>query len=95
MRYLPTLLPYPGVLDMIHPSLKACIPDDQGQGERVKKPSEGLWEVRVDPTLVADDWKAFLILWHVFWPGLVLRRWWEGRRWTRVSVRFDTRWDKS
>ena len=83
MRYLPQLLPNPKVLDAIHPSLKACIPDENSVR---RMPSEGLWEVRVDPTLVADDWRAFLVLWHVFWPMLVLRRWWEGRKWTRVRI---------
>jgi hypothetical protein len=41
--------------------------------------------LRVDPTLVADDWLPFLVLWHLWWPAVLMSRWWQGKKWTRVS----------
>jgi hypothetical protein len=77
MRYLPRILPS-SLLGLIHPSLPACL-------ARGARPNEDALRWRVDPSLVADDWVPFLILWHVYWPSLLLRRWWNGQRWTRVS----------
>jgi hypothetical protein len=79
MRYLPLLLPSPTALNLLHPSLPATL---QGGA----RPSEDPFTYRVDPTLVADDWVPFLVLWHVYWPSLLLIRWWKGIRWTRVSI---------
>jgi len=79
-RYLPLLSPSLPLLSLIHPSLPACLrarPDG--------RPSEEPWRWRVDPTLVADDWLPFVVLWHVYWPGMLMRRWWLGKKWTRVS----------
>jgi len=78
MRYLPLLLPSSTALNVLHPSLPGTL---QG-GARL---SEDPFTYRVDPTLVADDWVPFLLLWHVYWPSLLLVRWWKGIRWTRVS----------
>jgi len=78
MRYLPLLLPSPTALNVLHPSLPGTL---QGGA----RPSEDPFTYRVDPTLVADDWVPFLVLWHVYWPSLLLVRWWKGIRWTRVS----------
>lgn len=80
MRLLPALIPSKRVLGRIHPSLPACL-DSQG-----KEPKEGVWQVTVEPTLVADDWVPFLVLWHLWWPALLLQRWWRGVRWTRVRL---------
>lgn len=79
MRYLPLFLPT-HVLAKIHPSLPACAHPRPGI-----QPSEAPLKVRIEPTLVADDWKPFLVLWHVWWPYMLLSRWWQGKRWTRVS----------
>lgn len=86
MRYLP-LLPFissPSTLAAIHPCLPACAVPASKRAEM--KPSEEALKIRIDPTLVADDWVPFLVLWHVFWPQLLLRRWWQGKKWTRVST---------
>jgi len=83
MRYLPLIIPFPSLLSLIHPSLLACSIDTYT--ERELRPYEDPWILRVDPTLVADDWAPFLVLWHVYWPELLLRRWWQGKKWTRVS----------
>lgn len=83
MRYLPRLLPSPHLLAAIHPSLPACITSPRQLREA--RPNEGLLQVRIDPSLVADDWVPFLVLWHVYWPSLLLIRWWQGKYWTRVS----------
>jgi hypothetical protein len=80
MRYLPLLLPSSTALGVLHPSLPATL-------KRGGRPSEDPFTWRVDPTLVADDWVPFLVLWHLYWPSLVLIRWWKGIRWTRVSTR--------
>lgn len=80
-RYLPLLLPYRRILALTHPSLPACLDIKPGV-----RPSEDPLAWRVDPTLVADDWVPFLVLWHVWWPELLLRRWWQGKKWTRVST---------
>lgn len=83
------------ILSALHPCLPACAippPSPSGTGTGTGKsradykPSEELWKVRVDPTLVADDWMPFLVLWHVFWPELLMRGWWQGKKWTRVSA---------
>ena len=50
------------------------------------RPSEEPWKLRLDPTLVAHDWVPFLVLWHVFWPWLLLSRWAQGKKWTRVRL---------
>jgi len=81
MRYLPQVVTAPDVLERIHPSLPACSPRVYPK----KRPSESVWDIRVDPTLIADDWVPFLVLWHVFWPGLLLQKWWQGKKWTRVG----------
>lgn len=82
MRYLPQVVTAPDVLERIHPSLPACSPRVYPK----KRPSESVWDIRVDPTLIADDWVPFLVLWHVFWPGLLLQKWWQGKKWTRVGL---------
>jgi len=84
-RYLPSILPSPRILAMIHPSLPACLPDPR----RPTLPSESVLIPRIDPTLVADDWVPFLVFWHVYWPYLLLGGWWRGKRWTRVSAFVD------
>jgi hypothetical protein len=83
MRYLPILVPSPNILRILHPSLPATIVSPSKKG--ITRPSEDALVWRVDPTLVADDWVPFLVLWHVYWPSLLLVRWWKGQRWTRVS----------
>ena len=84
MRYLPYALPFTEILDMIHPSLPAChLTWDQ---KKRVLPQEGVLQVRVDPTLIADDPIPFLVLWHVFWPYLLVTRWWQGKKWTRVRI---------
>jgi hypothetical protein len=82
MRYLPRLVPV-ALLGLIHPSLPACVMADRKRKEA--KPNEQARTVRVDPTLVADDWMPFLVLWHLWWPYMLITRWWQGKRWTRVS----------
>jgi hypothetical protein len=83
MRYLPYVLPFAEILEMIHPSLPAChLTWDQ---KKRILPQEGVMQLRVDPTLIADDPIPFLVLWHVFWPYLLITRWWQGKKWTRVS----------
>lgn len=85
-RYLPFLLSSNlNLLAYIHPSLPACASIDNGKKEI--RPSEDLLEIRIDPTLVADDWLPFLVLCHVWWPTLLVTRWWQGKKWTRVSFR--------
>jgi hypothetical protein len=82
MRYLPIALPSPQALGLLHPSLPATmVPIDK----KAVRPSENPLIWRKDPTLVADDWVPFLVLWHIYWPSLLLVRWWHGQRWTRVS----------
>ena len=82
MRYAPRVLPE-SLLRALHPSLPACAMTDQ---HRVgAKPNEQARTVRVDPTLVADDWMPFLVLWHLWWPYMLITRWWQGKKWTRVS----------
>jgi hypothetical protein len=85
MRYLPYFVPSLQTLEWLHPCLPACSPLVFAKGGQAIKPSESPWVWRVDPTLVADDWVPFLVMWHVFWPGLLLQKWWQGKRWTRVS----------
>ncbi|KAK8849363.1 hypothetical protein IAR55_004695 [Kwoniella newhampshirensis] len=82
MRYLPLLIPSPSILALLHPSLPACVVTPLSE----RLPSESPFELRVDPTLVADDWLPFLILWHVWWPILLITRWWKGKKWTRLNV---------
>ena len=81
MRYLPLLLPSKTALGLLHPSLPAALTS----ASPTTRPSEDPFVWRIDPTLVADDWVPFLVLWHVYWPSLLLIRWWKGVRWTRVS----------
>lgn len=84
MRYLPQIVGSRATLASIHPCLPAC---KLSTAERRKlEPSEELWKWRVDPTLVADDWVPFLVLWHVWWPALLVMRWWQGKKWTRVRT---------
>lgn len=83
MRYLPAAIPSQRVLGWLHPSLPACIIKNSSIKEY--QPSEYLFRRRVDPTLTADDWLPFIILWHVWWPFLLLKRWYRGIKWTRVS----------
>jgi hypothetical protein len=90
MRYLPLLLPSRTALGLLHPSLPATL---LSPSQRDVRPSEDPLVWRVDPTLVADDWVPFLVLWHVYWPSLLLIRWWKGIRWTRVSV-LPNRWSR-
>ena len=84
MRYIPLFISSRPVLSLIHPSLPSCSSTASRQSVR---PSEEPWKLRLDPTLVADDWLPFLVLWHLFWPGLLLSRWAQGKKWTRVSQR--------
>ena len=79
MRYLPSFVPKQW-LEWVHPSLPACVGPKNGI-----RPNEDLCKWRVDPTLVADDWIPFFVLWHVYWPWLLISRWWKGKKWTRVS----------
>ncbi|ORX40315.1 hypothetical protein BD324DRAFT_617281 [Kockovaella imperatae] len=81
MRYLPRIIPDSSVLSLIHPSLPACLPRDNGP-----RPFENPLRLRVDPSLVADDPIPFLVLWHLWWPSILLKWWWQGRRWTRLNV---------
>jgi hypothetical protein len=83
MRYLPLLVPSRRLLSLIHPSLPACALTSEAK--HIVRPREDAVQVRVDPTLVADDWVPFIVLWHVFWPFLLVSRWWQGKKWTRVS----------
>lgn len=85
LRLLPTLLPSATILSMIHPSLPACLASASGSGSSAKRPNESIMAPALEPTLVADDWMPFLMLWHVWWPALLLVRWWNGVRWTRVG----------
>lgn len=84
MRYLPRIIPSSLILGTLHPSLPATIlpPTHYQAGVR---PNEGVWVMRVDPSLVADDPIPFLVLWHLYWPSLLVIRWWQGKSWTRVS----------
>lgn len=84
MRYLPRLLPSRRVLGLLHPSLPACVV--LASKRRSTRPDESLWTLRLDPSLVADDPVPFLVLWHIYWPSLLLIRWWQGKYWTRVSI---------
>ncbi|WWC61527.1 uncharacterized protein I303_104111 [Kwoniella dejecticola CBS 10117] len=84
MRYLPRIVSSPETLARIHPSLPACAIDSQGQ--QSSKPSEDPFIWRKDPTLISDDWVPFIVLWHVYWPYLLLTRWWAGKKWTRLNV---------
>lgn len=81
MRYLPLLVPSHDLLSYIHPSLPASAVVKRGI-----RPSEEPVKWRVDPSLIADDWIPFIVLWHVFWPIMLLTRWWQGKKWTRVSL---------
>lgn len=83
MRYLPLVLPR-HLLASVHPSLPPCAHVKPGI-----QPSEAPLKLRIEPTLIADDWKPFLVLWHVWWPYMLLSRWWQGKRWTRVSARIS------
>jgi len=82
MRYLPRVVPT-HILEILHPSLPACAIDDNAR--KTAKPNEQARTIRVDPTLVADDWMPFLVLWHLWWPYMLITRWWQGKKWTRVS----------
>lgn len=88
MRLLPTLIRSASILGMIHPSLPACLAT-----ETDKQPDESVTAIALEPTLVADDWMPFMVLWHLWWPALLLVRWWNGVKWTRVSflLRHDCR----
>lgn len=83
MRYLPHFCPRADILAAIHPSL----PGSRVLPSKMKsiQPREDPWVWRKDPTLVRDDWVPFIVLWHVYWPALLLTRWWKGKKWTRVS----------
>ncbi len=85
MRYLPILIPDAGLLRQLHPSLPACLVSN-GVSKKLR-PSENPLEWRVDPSLISDDWKPFFVLWHVYWPWLLITRWRNGKKWTRVSRR--------
>lgn len=87
MRGIPALLPCT-LLGIIHPSLPACAPSSATNNEANNAPTrpiENIFAWAIEPTLVADDWVPFLALWHVWWPYLLVMRWWAGKRWTRVS----------
>ncbi|WVQ94364.1 hypothetical protein IAU59_001443 [Kwoniella sp. CBS 9459] len=84
MRYLPLLVPSKRVLADIHPSLPACSVDMFTR--RNMSPNEAPFVWRKDPTLVADDWLPFIVLWHVWWPALLITRWWQGKKWNRLNV---------
>lgn len=86
MRYLPRLVPSTYALERIHPSLPACVVP--AHRRRSLRPNERVLQLRLDPSLVADDPVPFIVLWHVFWPSLLLIRWWQGKYWTRVSSLF-------
>jgi hypothetical protein len=83
MRLLPYVLPLPDILELIHPSLPACCLSWDQRNSLL--PDESPFQLRVDPTLTADDPLPFLVLWHVWWPSLLIKRWWQGKKWTRVS----------
>ena len=83
MRYLPIFVRDPALLERIHPSLPACTVARERIGDL--RPCEKPFRLRVDPTLDAEDWLPFVVLWHLYWPALLLTRWWQGKRWTRVS----------
>lgn len=85
MRYLPRLIPSPRILGALHPSLPATILSASHHQNNVR-PHENLLTMRIDPSLVADDPVPFLVLWHLYWPTLLLIGWWQGRSWTRVSL---------
>jgi hypothetical protein len=83
MRFLPYLVPFPDILETIHPALPSCcLSWDQ---RKSLLPDESPFRLRVDPTLIADDPVPFLVLWHVWWPSMLIKRWWQGKKWTRVS----------
>ncbi|WWC89624.1 uncharacterized protein L201_004549 [Kwoniella dendrophila CBS 6074] len=84
MRYLPLIVSSPENLAKIHPSLPACLVNPKTKHNI--KPSEAPYTWRKDPTLVSDDWLPFVVLWHVFWPYLLISRWWQGKKWTRLNV---------
>ena len=83
MRYLPILVPSRTALSLLHPSLPATLLSPSQKADL--RPREHPLVYRVDPTIIADDWVPFLVLWHLYWPSLLLVRWWNGIRWTRVS----------
>lgn len=85
MRHLPLLIPSHHLLATLHPSLPACLLEYRTRHDL--RPNEDPMRLRVDPTLVADDWLPFLVLWHLWWPKVLVSRWWEGKKWTRVSWR--------
>jgi hypothetical protein len=76
MRLLPYVLPLPDILELIHPSLPACCLSWDQRNSLL--PDESPFQLRVDPL-------PFLVLWHVWWPSLLIKRWWQGKKWTRVS----------
>ncbi|KAK6910415.1 hypothetical protein I203_104447 [Kwoniella mangroviensis CBS 8507] len=84
MRYLPLIVSSPEILAMIHPSLPACSLDPRKK--HTIRPSEEPLKWRKDPTLISDDWIPFVMLWHVYWPYLLLFRWFNGKKWTRLNV---------
>lgn len=84
MRYLPYLLPFPGLLRALHPSLPACCLS-WSQAQKLL-PRENPWALRIDPALVADDPLPFLVLYHFWWPALLIQRWAQGKQWTRLNV---------
>ncbi|WVR04197.1 hypothetical protein IAU60_001197 [Kwoniella sp. DSM 27419] len=84
MRYLPLLVPSKDLLAAIHPALPACLVDPSRR--HTLRPNEDPVRWRVDPTLIADDWVPFLVLWHVWWPTLLISRWWKGKKWNRLNV---------
>jgi hypothetical protein len=83
MRYLPLVVPSRHLLGLLHPSLPTTL---LSPSQKTNRPREDPLVYRVDPTLIADDWVPFLVLWHIYWPSLLLVRWWQGIRWTRVSL---------
>jgi hypothetical protein len=94
MRYLPLIIPSHHLLAALHPSLPACLLEYRTRHDL--RPNEDPLKLRVDPTLVADDWLPFLVLWHLWWPAVLMSRWWQGKKWTRVSRRHRrTRSDSS
>ncbi|RSH82908.1 hypothetical protein EHS25_005898 [Saitozyma podzolica] len=80
MRYLPLVIPSHQLLATLHPSLV------EYRTRHDLRPNEDPMKLRVDPTLVADDWLPFLVLWHLWWPAVLVSRWWQGKKWTRLNV---------
>ncbi len=84
MRLLPAAIRDKATLANIHPSLPACALTP-AQSKTIL-PRETIGELRVDPTLVADDIAPFWVLWHLWWPTLIVWGYIQGKKWTRVSA---------